>query len=102
MPLYVYDCSDCKASINIRHAYGVKDVRCVECESLNIKKNLSGVLQLTKKCYNIKDKVGNEVKDLLYGDPTLEGLLKHTSQVADEIQEFLKVNEELTVEIPDA
>tara|TARA_R110002110_G_scaffold125296_3_gene303164 strand:+ start:15825 stop:16088 length:264 start_codon:yes stop_codon:yes gene_type:complete len=61
MPLYVYDCSDCKASINIRHAYGVKDVRCVECESLNIKKNLSGVLQLTKKCYNIKDKVGNEV-----------------------------------------
>tara|TARA_R110002110_G_scaffold125296_3_gene303165 strand:+ start:16085 stop:16381 length:297 start_codon:yes stop_codon:yes gene_type:complete len=41
-------------------------------------------------------------KDLLYGDPTLEGLLKHTSQVADEIQEFLKVNEELTVEIPDA
>ena len=41
-------------------------------------------------------------KDLLYGDPTLESLLKHTNQVADEIQEFLKVNEELTMESSDA
>jgi len=61
MPLYAYDCSDCEASINIRHPYGAKDVVCTECNSPNIKKNLSGVLQLTKKCYNIKDKVGNEV-----------------------------------------
>lgn len=61
MPLYAYDCVDCKESITIRHAYGIKDVRCTKCNSINIKKNLSAVLQLSKKCYNTKDKVGNEV-----------------------------------------
>jgi hypothetical protein len=41
-------------------------------------------------------------KDLFYGDPTLEGLLKHTTQMADEIQEFLKANEQITLETSDA
>ncbi len=41
-------------------------------------------------------------KDLFYGDPTLESLLKHTTQMADEIQEFLKANEQITLETSDA
>lgn len=77
MPLYAYDCSDCGASMNIRHAYGAKDVTCTECNSPNIKKNLSGVLQLTKKCYNIKDKVGNEVnKAIKEGKKELDNFKK--------------------------
>ena len=35
-------------------------------------------------------------KDTLYGDPTLESLLKHTNEMADEMQNFLQVNEDLT------
>ena len=34
-------------------------------------------------------------KDTYYGDPTLESLLKHTNRMADEMQGFLQVNEEL-------
>ena len=41
-------------------------------------------------------------KDLFYGDPTLENLLKHTTKMADEIQEFLKANEQITLETSDA
>ena len=39
----------------------------------------------------------NEVygKDTFYGDPTLESLLKHTNEMADEMQNFLQANEEL-------
>ena len=44
-------------------------------------------------------------KDTFYGDPTLESLLKHTNRMADEMQNFLQVNEDLTnisPETPDA
>jgi len=34
-------------------------------------------------------------KDIYYGDPTLESLLKHTNRMADEIQLYVKVNQEL-------
>jgi LSD1 subclass zinc finger protein len=77
MPLYVYDCIDCKESINIRHAYGAKNIRCTKCNSANLKKNLSSVLQLSKKCYNIKDKVGNEVnKAISEGKEELDNFKK--------------------------
>jgi putative FmdB family regulatory protein len=62
MPLYIYDCQDCKKQVEIRHNYNAKGVQCPRCNSLNIKKNLSGVLQLTKKCYNIKEQTGSQVK----------------------------------------
>lgn len=62
MPLYIYDCQDCKKQVEIRHNYSAKGVQCPKCNSLNIKKNLSGVLQLTKKCYNIKEQTGSQVK----------------------------------------
>ena len=41
-------------------------------------------------------------RDTFYGDATLEKLLSHTSEMADEVQKFLEVNEQLTVENPDA
>ena len=62
MPLYAYDCLTCQEQINIRHSYGEKDIKCTKCGSLDIKKNLSKVLQVTKKCYNIKEQVGSQVK----------------------------------------
>lgn len=62
MPLYIYDCTDCKKQVEIRHSYNEKNIRCPVCNSLNIKKNLSSVLQVTKKCYNIKEEVGSQVK----------------------------------------
>tara|TARA_R100000388_G_C7228736_1_gene153355 strand:+ start:145 stop:411 length:267 start_codon:yes stop_codon:yes gene_type:complete len=62
MPLYLYDCQSCKKQFEIRHSYGEKDIKCSFCNSINIKKNLSGVLQVTKKCYNIKEKTGSQVK----------------------------------------
>ena len=61
MPLYSYDCLDCKLNVDIRHAYGDKNVQCPSCKSENLKKNLSKVLQTVKKCYNIKDQPGTEV-----------------------------------------
>jgi hypothetical protein len=48
--------------MDIRHSYGAKDIKCIKCMSVNIKKNLSNVLQLAKKCYNIKEPPGNEVE----------------------------------------
>ena len=62
MPLYIYDCTDCKKQVKLRHSYNEKNIQCPVCNSLNIKKNLSSVLQVTKKCYNIKEKVGSQVK----------------------------------------
>ena len=62
MPLYVYDCLDCKEQVSIRHAYNAKEVECTNCKSQNIQKNLSSVLQVTKKCYNIKEETGSQVK----------------------------------------
>ena len=62
MPLYIYDCEDCEKQVEIRHAYKASDVRCNICNSQNIKKNLSSVLQVTKKCYNIKEPTGSHVK----------------------------------------
>ena len=62
MPLYVYDCLDCKEQVSIRHAYNAKGVECTNCKSQNIQKNLSNVLQVTKKCYNIKEETGSQVK----------------------------------------
>ena len=34
-------------------------------------------------------------KDTYYGDPTLESLLQHTNRMADEMQGFIQVNENL-------
>tara|TARA_R110000744_G_scaffold216561_4_gene335347 strand:- start:2963 stop:3226 length:264 start_codon:yes stop_codon:yes gene_type:complete len=65
VPLYVYDCLDCKQQINIRHSYNAKEVACSLCKSQNIKKNLSGVLQATKKCYNNKEKTGDQVNQAI-------------------------------------
>ena len=62
MPLYFYDCSDCSKQFELRHAYNAAGVTCTYCGSVNIKKNLSSVLQVTKKCYNIKEQVGSQVK----------------------------------------
>ena len=62
MPLYSYDCLECKVNVDIRHSYREKNVHCPKCDSKNIKKNLSKVLQLTKKCYNIKEQAGTEVR----------------------------------------
>ncbi len=61
MPLYSYDCLGCKEKVDIRHSYKEKNIHCPKCNSTNIKKNLSKVLQLAKKCYNIKEQVGTEV-----------------------------------------
>ena len=65
MPLYVYDCLSCKEQINIRHSYNAKEVVCSLWKSQNIKKNLSGVLQVTKKCYNNKEKTGDQVNQAI-------------------------------------
>tara|TARA_R110000868_G_scaffold97891_1_gene269382 strand:- start:1384 stop:1647 length:264 start_codon:yes stop_codon:yes gene_type:complete len=62
MPLYAYNCLGCKKPFNIRHAYNATDVVCISCNSQNIKKNLSGVLQVTKKCYNNKEQTGSQVQ----------------------------------------
>jgi len=35
-------------------------------------------------------------KDIFYGDATLEALLEHTGRLADEMQLYVKVNQELT------
>ena len=34
-------------------------------------------------------------RDIFYGDETLEALLEHTTMVADKMQEFVSVNENL-------
>jgi putative FmdB family regulatory protein len=61
MPLYSYDCLECKKNFNIRHAYSAKNVTCIFCNSEKIKKNLSNVIRSTKKCYNNNEQVGTEV-----------------------------------------
>ena len=77
MPLYVYDCLDCKEQISIRHAYNAKGVECTNCKSQNIQKNLSNVLQVTKKCYNTKEKTGSQVeKAIQEGKQELEAYKK--------------------------
>jgi len=35
-------------------------------------------------------------RDIFYGDATLEALLEHTSQIADEMQSYIETNQELT------
>ena len=62
MPLYSYDCQSCEQQFELRHSYGAKDIVCVLCGSDEINKNLSSVLQVTKKCYNIKEETGSQVK----------------------------------------
>lgn len=49
MPLYVYDCLNCKKQVKIRHSYSAKGITCTKCNSQNLQKNLSNVLQVTKK-----------------------------------------------------
>ena len=65
MPLYSYDCLDCKKAFNIRHSYKDTDIECVHCQSKKVKKNLSSVLRATKKCYNEEKKVGTEVQSAI-------------------------------------
>tara|TARA_R110000744_G_scaffold13677_6_gene39575 strand:- start:5607 stop:5870 length:264 start_codon:yes stop_codon:yes gene_type:complete len=75
MPLYTYDCLSCKKMFDIRHSYNAKKVRCILCESENIKKNLSDVLRGTKRCYNSEEKVGSQVKKAI--DEGKEGLKEY-------------------------
>ena len=35
-------------------------------------------------------------RDIFYGDATLEALLEHTGKLADEIQLYIRANQELT------
>jgi hypothetical protein len=35
-------------------------------------------------------------RDIFYGDATLEALLEHTGKLADEIQEYVNTNQQLT------
>ena len=62
MPLYNYTCLECEENFDIRHSYKEKNIQCTFCKSQNIKKNLSNVLRVTKKCYNNKEKVGTKVQ----------------------------------------
>ena len=73
MPLYFYDCLGCGEQVNIRHSYKEKDIECPLCNSENIRKNLSTVLQATKKITGNKEKTGTEVnKAIEEGKKTLE------------------------------
>ena len=65
MPLYAYNCLECKELFTIRHSYKAEGVKCIKCKSENIKKNLSDVLQRSKKCYNIKEATGNKVHEAI-------------------------------------
>tara|TARA_R100000995_G_scaffold84568_2_gene63682 strand:- start:17839 stop:18099 length:261 start_codon:yes stop_codon:yes gene_type:complete len=62
VPLYNYTCLECEENFDIRHSYKEKNIQCTFCKSQNIKKNLSNVLRVTKKCYNNKEKVGTKVQ----------------------------------------
>ena len=35
------------------------------------------------------------IRDIFYGDATLESLLEHTNKVADEVQKYLEANEDI-------
>jgi putative FmdB family regulatory protein len=73
MPLYLYDCLECKEQMNIRHSYKEINVRCILCGSQNIQKNLSTVLKVTKKEISGQEKAGTEVnKAIEEGKKTLE------------------------------
>jgi len=61
VPLYNYICLECKETFDLRHSYKDKNIQCIFCKSQNIKKNLSDVLRVAKKCYNNKEKVGDKV-----------------------------------------
>jgi len=43
MPMYEFECQDCKAVFEkiVRSANAVKDVKCKKCQSSNIKKTIS-------------------------------------------------------------
>ena len=44
-------------------------------------------------------------REIFYGDATLESLLEHTNQIADQVQNYLEANEDITnldTETPDA
>ena len=62
MPLYNYTCLECEENFDIRRSSKEKNIQCTFCKSQNIKKNLSNVLRVTKKCYNNKEKVGTKVQ----------------------------------------
>ena len=65
MPLYAYDCTECKLQFSIRHSYAAKGILCTACKSTNIKKNLSQALQTTKITYNNMKKVGSHVQEAI-------------------------------------
>ena len=62
MPLYFYDCTECEKQFELRHSYGAKDIKCLFCGSEKIKKNLSSVLQITKKVTITDKKAGRQVE----------------------------------------
>jgi hypothetical protein len=50
----------------------------------------------TRNLLNYLEMTNEEAgRDLFYGDATLESLLRHTSNLADEIQEYIKANQEI-------
>ena len=62
MPLYVYNCLDCKGEFSIRHSYKAQGIICSLCGSDKIHKNLShkfAVSKITKE--KVSDKIGTEV-----------------------------------------
>jgi|TARA_R110002012_G_scaffold297876_2_gene496009 hypothetical protein len=40
-------------------------------------------------------------RDIFYGDSTLESLLEHTTKLADQMQTYVEVNQELTNKEPE-
>ncbi len=62
MPLYAYDCLECKLTFEIRHSYGAKNILCDICKSPDIIKNLSSSAHTAIKITDIKNKAGDEVK----------------------------------------
>ena len=81
MPLYSYDCLECKKIFNIRHSYKEVNIKCIHCQSKKIKKNLSSVLKMAKKSHNKKEKTGDKVKEAINdGKSDLEKYKKTISQ----------------------
>jgi len=63
MPLYAYNCLECKGEFSIRHSYKADGIVCSLCGSNNIQKNLSYQSVVSKVAkQKVNDKTGTEVK----------------------------------------
>jgi len=61
MPLYSYQCLDCKIMFEARHSYKDKLTHCVECSSKRIQKYLGTPLRKVTKNKNQKTNTGDLV-----------------------------------------